>query len=61
MPDDAEMRNNYGYTLERGGQIDAAPVTFALNGKQFVVIAAGGDLITFGLPQLPSWSANRDP
>ncbi len=34
-----------------GGQIVAAPVTFMANGEQFVSIAAGNALVTFGLPR----------
>ena len=49
------------WLVATGGKIHASPVTFALNGKQFVVIAAGGNLITFGLPQLPTRSANGHP
>jgi len=32
-----------------GGRISAAPVTFLCDGKQFVTIAAGDDILTFGL------------
>ena len=38
------------WSVETGGLIIAAPVTFAVDGQQFVSIAAGGDLITFALP-----------
>jgi alcohol dehydrogenase (cytochrome c) len=33
-----------------GGQINAAPMTFAVNGRQFVAIAAGSALFAFALP-----------
>jgi len=32
-----------------GGSITAAPVTFLCDGKQFVTVAAGHDILTFGL------------
>src|SRR5207247_2059393 len=38
------------WSLETGGLIKAAPVTFELNKKQFVTIAAGRNLLTFSLP-----------
>ena len=40
------------WEVNTGGQIVAAPVTFLLGDKQFVTIAAGGDLMTFGLPEI---------
>jgi alcohol dehydrogenase (cytochrome c) len=33
-----------------GGRIHAAPISFAVNGKQYVTIAAGNVVYTFGLP-----------
>jgi alcohol dehydrogenase (cytochrome c) len=33
-----------------GGQINAAPMSFAVNGKQYVSIAAGNALFTYALP-----------
>jgi len=33
-----------------GGTIWAAPITFLCDGQQMVTIAAGHDLLTFGLP-----------
>jgi alcohol dehydrogenase (cytochrome c) len=33
-----------------GQPINASPMTYALGGRQFVAIAAGGDVITFALP-----------
>src|SRR5262249_18457241 len=33
-----------------GQNIHASPMTFAVNGKQFVAIAAGTDVFSFGLP-----------
>ena len=32
-----------------GGQISAGPMTYAVNGKQYVSIAAGNALFAFGL------------
>ena len=37
------------WCVDTGGPIMAAPVTYSSNGKQFVTIAAGHDLLTFGL------------
>lgn len=39
------------WTAETGGKILASPMTFAAGGEEFVTIAAGGDLLTFGLPR----------
>jgi alcohol dehydrogenase (cytochrome c) len=36
--------------FQTGGAVYAAPVTFALDGKQYVAIAAGSSLYAFGLP-----------
>ena len=33
-----------------GGQVNAAPMSYAVNGKQFIAIAAGTALFTFALP-----------
>lgn len=33
-----------------GGQVNAAPMTYAANGKQYIAIAAGSALFTFALP-----------
>jgi alcohol dehydrogenase (cytochrome c) len=42
------------WSAETGGKIIASPMTFEVNGEQFVTIAAGGDLLTFGLPKQSS-------
>lgn len=39
------------WSTETGGTIIANPMTFEVNGEQLVSIAAGGDLLTFGLPR----------
>ncbi len=39
------------WSTETGGNIIAGPMTFAVNGEQLLTIAAGGDLLTFVLPQ----------
>jgi alcohol dehydrogenase (cytochrome c) len=36
--------------FQTGGAVYAAPMTFALDGKQYVAIAAGSSLYAFGLP-----------
>jgi alcohol dehydrogenase (cytochrome c) len=33
-----------------GGQVNAGPMTYAVNGKQYIAIAAGTALFTFALP-----------
>ena len=37
------------WRIETGGWIKAGPVTYSIDGKQMVTIAAGHDLLTFGL------------
>jgi alcohol dehydrogenase (cytochrome c) len=39
------------WSVETGGTIRAAPVTFAVGGDQFVAIAAGRNLLAFALPK----------
>jgi alcohol dehydrogenase (cytochrome c) len=39
------------WSVETGGTIRAAPVTFLAGGEQFVTIAAGRNLLTFALPR----------
>ena len=39
------------WSVETGGAIRAAPVTFLAGGEQFVAIAAGRNLLTFALPR----------
>ena len=34
-----------------GGTVIAGPISYAVNGRQFVAIAAGNSLFTFALPQ----------
>jgi alcohol dehydrogenase (cytochrome c) len=34
-----------------GGQVNAAPMTFAVNGRQYIAINAGSALFTFALPE----------
>ena len=38
------------WSVETGGNINAAPVSYAANGEQYVIIAAGSNLIAFALP-----------
>lgn len=40
------------WSVETGGTIRAAPVTFLAGGEQFVAIAAGRNLLTFALPKV---------
>jgi outer membrane protein assembly factor BamB len=37
------------WQVSTGGRIVAAPITFSIKGKQFVTIAAGHDILTFGV------------
>jgi alcohol dehydrogenase (cytochrome c) len=39
------------WSAETGGNIIASPMTFAVNGEEFVTIAAGAAMLTFGLPR----------
>ena len=39
------------WSTETGGTIGASPMAFVGGGEEFVTIAAGGDLLTFGLPK----------
>jgi alcohol dehydrogenase (cytochrome c) len=39
------------WSFDTGGKIRAAPVTYEANGEQYVVIPAGHDLLSFGLPK----------
>ncbi len=34
-----------------GGQIVMAPVTYEVNGRQYVSVISGNSLVTFGLPE----------
>jgi len=36
--------------FQTGGAVYAAPMAFAVDGKEYVAIAAGSSLYTFGLP-----------
>lgn len=38
------------WNFPTGGNILAAPMTYALDGRQYVVIPSGGTLFAFGLP-----------
>lgn len=39
------------WSVETGGAIGAAPITYAVNGEQYVAIAAGKSLLVFVLPK----------
>jgi alcohol dehydrogenase (cytochrome c) len=38
------------WSIETGGLVAAAPVTYAAGGEQYVVVAAGKNLLAFALP-----------
>ena len=44
--------------FQTGGSVYSAPISFALDGKQYVAIAAGSALHTFGFPDL--WRLTAD-
>jgi len=41
------------WRFQTGGTIIAPPVSYALNGRQFIAVAAGQTMITFSLPKQP--------
>ncbi|HKQ16782.1 MAG TPA: PQQ-binding-like beta-propeller repeat protein [Steroidobacteraceae bacterium] len=41
------------WSTETGGTILGSPMTYEVNGEQYVSIPAGGDLLTFGQPHAP--------
>jgi outer membrane protein assembly factor BamB len=49
------------WSVDTGGHIAAAPISFEAAGEQYVSIAAGRDLLTFGLPSpaVPTLNASR--
>lgn len=42
------------WRMETGGWVKAAPVTYSIDGHQMFTVAAGHDLLTFGLPDAAS-------
>ena len=38
------------WRYQTGGSIHSSPISYAVDGKQYIAIAAGSTLITFGLP-----------
>ena len=38
------------WSVKTGGRINSAPMTYGINGHEFVAVAAGGDLLVFSLP-----------
>ena len=51
------------WSVETGSRINAAPITYRVNGEQFVAVAAGGVLYCFALPSVavPAAPAAADP
>lgn len=47
------------WAISAGGKICAAPITYELDGEQYVSIAAGGDLLTFALPRLDALASSN--
>jgi len=54
--DASSGRDLWHYTM--GQLITASPITFSVDGKQYVSIAAGTDIFTFGLFE-PASPVNR--
>jgi len=46
---DAKTGNTLWH-FEAGGQWKASPMTYAVNGRQYVAIASGANILTFALP-----------
>ena len=47
-----DARNgNVLWTRYLGGQVSSAPITWSLDGKQYVTTASGHAVFTFGLPE----------
>ena len=47
------------WSINAGEKIEGTPITFSLKGKQYVVIAAGANLMTFGLPDLAAKTEDK--
>jgi alcohol dehydrogenase (cytochrome c) len=47
------------WSLDTGGHIAAAPVAYEVGGEQFIAVAAGRDLLVFGLPPQALLQATR--
>jgi alcohol dehydrogenase (cytochrome c) len=47
------------WSFDTGGKTRAAPVTFEVDGEQYVTIAAGHDLLSFALPKRDTKSSRR--
>jgi alcohol dehydrogenase (cytochrome c) len=39
------------WTMQTGGPIASSPMSYAVDGKQFVAVSASGVLYSFGLPE----------
>jgi hypothetical protein len=37
------------WKFQTGGGISAPPISYSLDGKQYIAVAAGGSILTFGL------------
>ena len=40
-------------SFQAGGQIDSSPISYAVDGRQYVALAAGTVLYSFALPDDP--------
>jgi alcohol dehydrogenase (cytochrome c) len=39
------------WRMQAGGTISSSPISYSVDGKQFVAVSAGGVLYSFGLPE----------
>ena len=40
------------WRFQTGGTIASAPISYAVDGKQFIALAAGGVMYSFALPEI---------
>jgi alcohol dehydrogenase (cytochrome c) len=38
------------WKFQTGGSVSAPPISYALNGKQYIAVAAGSSMLAFALP-----------
>ena len=38
------------WKMQTGGTISSAPISYAINGKQYIAVPSGGALLSFALP-----------
>jgi alcohol dehydrogenase (cytochrome c) len=45
------------WKFQTGGTVIAPPITYMLEGRQYVAVAAGSSMLTFALPKAPAAAA----